>query len=187
VLDWGHEDESIMSVDAASWRNRIVRSGDAALAEITANPANWRTHPKHQADALSGVLDAVGYVQQVVINARSGRLVDGHLRVELAERHGETSVPAVWVDLSDDEEALILATLDPLGALAGRDDAALRSLLRSVSTSDDALAAMLAELAPAVVVEPTPPESFAEYGDDLPTEYACPRCAYVWSGQARPT
>ena len=24
------------------WRNRIVRSGDAPLAEITANPKNWR-------------------------------------------------------------------------------------------------------------------------------------------------
>lgn len=130
------------------WRNRIVRSGDAALGEIVANPANWRTHPKHQADALSGVLADVGYVQQVVINERSGCLVDGHLRVALATQHGEASVPAVWVDLDDDEERLILATLDPLGALAETDDAQLRALLASVTTSDDALADLLASVQP---------------------------------------
>src|SRR5436190_2040758 len=66
----------------SAWRNRILRSGDAALSEIVANPANWRTHPRLQADALSSVLADVGYVQQVIINARSGRLVDGHLCVE---------------------------------------------------------------------------------------------------------
>ena len=129
------------------WRNRIVRSGDAALSEITANPANWRTHPRLQADALSSVLADVGYVQQVIINARSGRLVDGHLRVELAASHGETSVPAVWVDLSDDEERLILATLDPIGALAETNRDALSSLLGDLAERGDALGEMLDGLA----------------------------------------
>jgi hypothetical protein len=132
--------------EVSAWRNRIVRSGDAPLADIAANPENWRTHPKHQADALAGVLAQVGYVQQVMINERSGRLVDGHLRVELAERHGESSVPAVWVDLDDDEERLILATFDPLGALAGTDGAQFSALLATVAPSDAALAALLAGL-----------------------------------------
>ena len=141
------------------WRNRIVRSGDAALSEITANPANWRQHPRLQADALSSVLADVGYVQQVIINARSGRLVDGHLRVELAASHGETSVPAVWVDLSDDEERLILATLDPIGALAETNRDALGSLLGDLAERGDALGAMLAGLAASVTPTlPTPGE-----------------------------
>jgi hypothetical protein len=133
--------------EVSAWRNRIVRSGDAPLADIAANPENWRTHPKHQADALAGVLAQVGYVQQVMINERSGRLVDGHLRVELAERHGESSVPAVWVDLDDDEERLILATFDPLGALATTNAAQLSALLATVVSTDDALRVMLADLA----------------------------------------
>jgi ParB-like chromosome segregation protein Spo0J len=144
---------------STAWRNRIVRSGDAALAEIQANPANWRTHPKAQADALAGVLGEVGYVQQVVINARSGRLVDGHLRLALAEQHGESSVPAVWVDLDDAEERLILATLDPLAAMAETDAAALAALLAEVSPSDDALRSMLADLAASITPTlPTPSE-----------------------------
>jgi len=126
-----------------AWRNRIVRSGDAALSEITPNPANWRQHPKLQADALGAVLADVGVVQQVIINERSGRLVDGHLRVALAEQHGETSVPALWVDLDDDEERLILATLDPLGALAETNRDALSSLLGDLAERGDALGAML--------------------------------------------
>jgi hypothetical protein len=169
-----------------SWRNRIVRSGDAALSEITANPANWRQHPRLQADALSSVLADVGYVQQVIINARSGRLVDGHLRVELAASHGESSVPAVWVDLSDDEERLILATLDPIGSLAETNRGALGALLGDLTERADALGAMLDGLRATVetpVVEP--PADFAEYGDDIETAYRCPKCTYEWSGQPK--
>jgi hypothetical protein len=131
----------------APWRNRIVRSGDAALSEIVANAANWRTHPRLQADALSAVISEVGLVQQVIINERSGRLVDGHLRVELATAHGEASVPAVWVDLSDDEERLILATLDPISAMAETNRDALGALLGDLAERDDALGEMLAALA----------------------------------------
>jgi DNA modification methylase len=137
------------SSEAPAWRNRIIRSGDAVLSEITANPKNFRRHPKLQADALAGVLGSVGYVQQVVISARTGTLLDGHLRVALAEQHGETSVPAVWVDLDEREADLILATLDPLGAMAETDAAALALLLADVSVGDDALAEMLAGLAAA--------------------------------------
>jgi DNA modification methylase len=118
----------------------------AAVADIAPNPRNWRTHPKSQQDALAGVLAEVGVVQHVIINERTGHLVDGHLRVSLAERTGEIAVPAVFVDLSDDEEALVLATLDPLAAMAETDAAALAALLASVSVGDDALAAMLADL-----------------------------------------
>lgn len=173
-----------MAVERTTWRNRIVRSGDAALSEIQANPSNWRTHPKHQADALSGVLSEVGYVQQVVINERSGRLIDGHLRVALAEQHGEASVPAVYVDLDDDEERLILATLDPIGALAETDAQQLGALLAEVSTSDDALCALLAGLARDAGI--TPPDFEPAGMDDqgrldqkAPT--ICPACGHEFS------
>lgn len=172
---------------ATAWRNRIIRSGDAALSEIEANPGNWRTHPEAQRAALSGVLETVGFVQQVVINERSGRLVDGHLRVALAARHGDPSVPAVWVDLDDDEERLILATLDPLGALAETDAEQLRALLADVVTDDEAVQALLANLVgtvtPAEIIAPT---EFPEYGDDIETQYTCPSCHYCWSGQPKP-
>jgi hypothetical protein len=41
----------------AGWRNRITGTGEEAPDQLLANPANWRTHPKAQQDALAGALD----------------------------------------------------------------------------------------------------------------------------------
>lgn len=128
-----------------AWRNRIVGHGEEEPAKLLANPKNWRLHPKVQTDALAGVLSEVGWVQDVIVNQRSGFIVDGHARVELAKARGER-VPVVFVDLSDKEEALILASLDPLAAMAETNKDALASLVGSLEVSDASVKAMLAEL-----------------------------------------
>ena len=140
-----------------AWESRITGHGEAAPADLVGNPRNWRTHPQAQRDALAGVLDEVGWVQDVIVNKRTGYLVDGHARVAVAAQRGEASVPVVYVDLSEDEERLILATLDPLSAMAEADDDALSDLLAAVTAEDGALAALVESLAP----EPATPE--AEY------------------------
>lgn len=144
------------------WRNRIVRTGMAPLDQIQFNSRNWRVHPKAQQDALAGVLSEVGVVQHVIINERTGNLVDGHLRVTLADRNGEPAVPAVFVDLSEEEEALILATLDPLSAMAATDRDQLDALLHKVSTGDAAVRAMLDQLAAKTGLVP-PVDPMAEW------------------------
>ncbi len=131
-----------------AWRSRIVGSGEEAPSAIVLNDRNWRTHPKAQRQALAGVLDQVGFVSPVMVNRRTGRLVDGHLRVELALARGEATVPVSYVDLSPEEEAIVLASLDPLAAMAGVDDEKLRALLADVSVDSEALAAMLSGIAP---------------------------------------
>lgn len=136
-----------MATATAPWRTRIVDHGEETPDQLLANPANWRIHPKAQQDALAGVLDQVGWVQDVIVNRRSGHVIDGHLRVALAISRNEPSVPVVYVDLDDDEERLVLAALDPLAAMAATDADALASLLASVATSDAALQAMLDGLA----------------------------------------
>ena len=128
-------------------QNRIGGHGDADPKALVPNPRNWRKHPKAQADALSGVLSEVGWVQQVIVNQRTGRLVDGHLRVELALRRREPTVPVVYVDLSETEEAKVLATLDPLSAMAAPDTDALLALLQDATFQDGAVNAMLEGLA----------------------------------------
>ena len=130
-----------------TWRSRIVETGTASPSDLTANPKNWRKHPRSQADALSGVLDEVGWVQDVIVNRRTGNLVDGHLRVEIAAKTGQTEIPVTYVDLSEAEEALILATFDPISAMATADAEILRDLLDGVSSGDAAVQAMIADLA----------------------------------------
>jgi hypothetical protein len=127
--------------------NRITRYAEVDPSTLAANPKNWRRHPPNQAAALAGVLSSVGYVQSVIVNERSGNIVDGHLRVELAVDRAEPFVPVAYVDLTDDEESLILATFDPLGALASTDAATLRGLLDTLSTDDASLRSMLDGLA----------------------------------------
>jgi ParB-like chromosome segregation protein Spo0J len=110
-----------------------VGSGEEAPDQLLANPSNWRIHGKAQRAALREVLDTVGYVAQVIVNRRTGHLVDGHLRVEEALSYGQPSIPVLYVDLSEQEERLVLASLDPLAAMAATDEAKLRELLAEVS------------------------------------------------------
>ena len=156
---------------APAWANRIVGSGEEAPDQLLAHPSNWRIHGKAQREALREVLDTVGYVAQVIVNRRTGHLVDGHLRVEEALSHGQPSIPVLYVDLSEDEERLVLASLDPLAAMATTDEAKLRELLAEVSVDSEALAAMLAALAPA---EPkdglTDPDDVPEPPDEAETK-----------------
>ncbi len=128
-------------------RSRIVGEGDAAPDQLLANPLNWRTHPRAQVDALEGLLKQVGWVQRVIVNRRSGHIVDGHARVELALRRSEPMVPVLYVDLSDDEERLVLAALDPIGGLAATDADKLAELLQDVKAQDAGLQALLQDLA----------------------------------------
>lgn len=111
------------------WQSRIVGEGEEAPDQLLANPDNYRIHPQHQQDVLAAVLDRVGWVQRVIVNKRSGRMVDGHARVALAISREEATVPVLYVDLSESEEALVLASLDPISALAVTDDSKLQELL----------------------------------------------------------
>ena len=129
------------------WQNRIVGYGEESPDQLCANPLNFRTHPKNQQDALAGVLSEVGIVQNVIVNRSTGYVIDGHLRISLALRDHQPTVPVTYVDLTPAEEALILASLDPISAMATADRDKLDELLREVSTSDAAVMQMLSELA----------------------------------------
>jgi DNA modification methylase len=149
----------------AAWRSRIVGSGQEAPDQLLANPLNWRTHPANQRNALRGSLDTVGWVQQVMVNRRTGFVVDGHARVEEALSRGEASVPVLYVDLSPEEEALVLATLDPIGAMAGRDQARLNELLADIAVDDEGLLALLGSLSPTAKVGLTDPDDAPDLGE----------------------
>jgi DNA modification methylase len=128
------------------WKSRIVGHGEEAPDQLLANPQNWRIHPKEQQDALSGILGEVGWVQSVIVNRTTGHLVDGHLRVSIALRDGATKVPVVYVDLTPEEEALVLATIDPIAGLAVTDSKILDELLADVSSTSAEVQKLLDDL-----------------------------------------
>lgn len=141
---------------ASSWRNRIVGEAEVSPSDLLANPLNYRVHPRNQVDALAGILGEVGWVQRVIVNRETGHIVDGHARVGLAISRKEPTVPVVYVDLTDAEEKLVLATLDPISAMATADKAILDQLLADVSTGDAALQELIAKTAEAAGLEIAP-------------------------------
>jgi len=131
----------------AEIKNRIIGSGEEPLDSILFNPRNWRIHPLSQQDALKGVLEEVGWVQEVIINKRTGHLVDGHLRCQLAAREGAKTIPVKYVDLSEDEEALVLATLDPIAAMAATDKQKLDELFADIQSENENVRKMMDDIA----------------------------------------
>ncbi len=130
-----------------TWRSRIVGHGEEAPTSLVPNPQNWRTHPKAQHDALAAVLDGVGWVQDVIVNRQTGHIVDGHLRVDMAIARQEPTIPVVYVDITGEEERLILATLDPLAAMAVANKDMLKNLLQGLEGSANGVQGLLAQVA----------------------------------------
>jgi hypothetical protein len=127
----------------AKWRNRIVGHGEVDPNDLVANPRNWRIHPQAQQEALEGVLEDVGWVDTVLVNQRTGFVVDGHLRVQLALRRDEQKVPVTYLDLSEDEELEVLASYDPLSAMAVQDIEKFNELAALVHPSADAVSRLM--------------------------------------------
>jgi len=119
------------------FRNRIVELRRVKAKDLRRNPHNWRMHGEGQRSALAELLNTVGFV-----GAGIGRdtddgieLIDGHLRADLAD---DSEMPVLIVDLNDDEAAKVLATYDPLSALAIPDIDAFKLLLTGVELDEHA-------------------------------------------------
>jgi DNA modification methylase len=130
-----------------TWESRIIGHGEMDPHELIPNPKNWRTHPKLQEKALEGALEDIGWIQDVIVNERTGKLLDGHLRVELAKKRGEHKIPVVMVDLSEEEEELALITLDPITAMAEADKDMLNDLIERCKTDNQKVKDLLQNIA----------------------------------------
>lgn len=168
-------------MDVTTWRNRITRYRPAVpVSELQGHPLNARDHPEFQRRALQGALNDVGWVMPVIFSSNSGRIVDGHLRVEEALNKGpRETVPVIDVDLSEDEERYVLATADAIGALAELNETILSELIDGIEIiADDTVSELLAGMAtltlpsmdsplpndPTVPPEDLPPSQFADVG-----------------------
>lgn len=129
-------------------RDRIKSFRRVSASELRPNPKNWRTHPESQQNALKGILAEVGIAGAVLARELADgslMLIDGHLRAETISSSGD--VPVLVLDVSEEEADKLLATFDPIAAMAGSDAVKLDALLREVDTGNDALQQMLADTA----------------------------------------
>lgn len=168
-------------------RDRIKELRRVPAADLLPNPKNWRTHPKAQQDAMRGVLADIGYAGAALARETDDglMLIDGHLRAEVST---EAEIPVLILDVTEEEADKILATFDPISAMAGTDEDALRGLLDAVNIDNaavnDMLDAMAAELPQAEVeivedeVPEVPDDPITQPGDLwlLGAFYECEDC-----------
>ena len=108
-------------------------------AELAENPRNWKDHPEAQLHNLRDVLKEVGWAGACLYNERTKRLIDGHARRKLAMEQGSEKVPVLVGSWTEEQEKVILATFDPLAAMAQADDAKLEALLAEVRKESPAM------------------------------------------------
>jgi len=127
-------------------RDRIKEFRRVKASELLPNPKNWRTHPQEQRDTLRGILAEIGYADALLVRETPEglMLIDGHLR---AEETPDQDVPVLVLDVDEAEADKMLATFDPLAAMAEADAAKLDELLREIDTGSEAVQEMLAGLA----------------------------------------
>lgn len=147
----------------ADIRNRVKELRTVRYGDLVPNPANWRGHPEQQRKAYEGIVESIGFAGAALARVLDdGRLmlIDGHMR---RETHPDAELPVLITDLTEDEANTVLATYDPISAMAQADAAALDSLLRTVNSDNASVQAMLDDLN-RIVVNSTP-ASEDEWGD----------------------
>jgi len=175
-------------VDQLRVRNKEIRR--VRVADILDNPANARTHPDPQVQAFGGTVDDPDVFEHPDYPGQY-MLSDGHLRRSwLAEHYGfESEIEVNLTDLTPDEAKFAIATKDTIAAMAQYDTGKLDQLLREINTGSQAVADMLEAMAEehgllAGVV--AGPDDFKQLGEDIETEFRCPKCGYEWSGSPKP-
>jgi len=100
---------------------------------LTENPLNWRRHSPEQLQSIRDLLQdpEVGWAGACLFNERTGRLIDGHARKSVADPR--TPLPVLVGDWSEEAEKKILATLDPVGAMAQGDPQAYADLVQAIN------------------------------------------------------
>jgi hypothetical protein len=130
-------------------KDRIKELRRVRADELLPNPKNWRMHPREQQDALRGVLAEVGMADAVLARELADgqlMLVDGHLRTDVAV---DAEIPVLVLDVNEEEADKLLATIDPLAAMAEMNKEALGDLIGNVESTNAAVADMLESLAKA--------------------------------------
>ncbi len=165
-------------------RDRIKELRRVNAAELRPNPRNWRIHPPAQRDALRGLLAEVGFADALLARELSDgslELVDGHLR---AETTPDQEVPVLVLDLTESEAAKVLATLDPLAAMATADVVKLDELLHEIDTTSEALQQMISQLAEDEGIVPPdfePTSAEAQSKLDQKKAITCPNCGHEFT------
>lgn len=127
-----------------SFQNRIVRTCETDPKTLLEHPLNARVHPPEQSRIVKAMFSEFGWIGEILVSQQTGRILDGHLRVKIAVQFGEESVPVRYVNVTEEEEALIVATFDQVGAMAAIDHHAVLQVSKQAEVENAIVRAVIA-------------------------------------------
>jgi len=144
------------------FKDRIKELRRVPARELLPHAQNWRRHSTSQRQALTAVLKDIGWADAVLAYQTTDglRLIDGHLRADISP---DAMVPVLVLDVDDQEALKLLATHDPLAAMAETDADMLRQVLEAAQLEDEALKRMLDDYVP-----PLDPQEGLTDPDEIP-------------------
>jgi len=123
-------------------RNRIVEHVEVMASELVPHELNYREHPEEQAEALAASYEDVGFARSLLgYRLADGRiqLIDGHLR---RDYDPGMMVTVEVLDVTEEEAAKLLLTLDPLAGLARTNRQVHEALAERAGTAHESLKAL---------------------------------------------
>jgi len=174
-------------------------------ADLIPYARNAKKHDDNQIAQIAASIKEFGFNDPVEITV-DNVIIAGHGRVLAAQKLGLTEVPVViHSHLNDNQRKAYTLLNNRLAETGGGWDTEMLKLeLDSLPTFDfscfDGFFDVITENKPQntdEVIEHevigdnnsidnetiSPPEEFKEYGEDIETDYCCPKCGYEWSGK----
>ncbi len=166
----------------------------ADTESLIENPRNPNRHSDEQLRLLAKIIEHQGWRNPITVSNRSGFIVRGHGRLRAAKLLGVSQVPIDRQDYANEaEEWADLIADNRLSELSYIDNPTLKDLLEELDTgaldmeltgfTEMEMERLMSQFH--VPKQAEIPEEFKEYGEDIDTEYCCPKCGYEWSGKPK--
>jgi len=128
----------------ANWRNRICGYELVDPNSVIPHTSNWRIHGEGQRTAINSILADIGWADVALVNVNTRNIVNGHLRQEEAIKAGQ-QLPVLWIDVTEEEELTLLASIDPIATMAETNWARLADIQERIQGATSAAVAELVE------------------------------------------
>lgn len=115
------------------------------IEKLKKHPENFKEHPAKQKKLLRSIVNEVGWASPILVNKRTMRVLDGHLRLEEAYFRGMDKVPVYFVDVDEDTERKILYLFDTVAKLSKTNKDKQRELLQKLIIKDPELIRQIEE------------------------------------------
>ncbi len=163
------------------------------LSDLKPNPHNPNTHPERQIKKIRHLIKTHGYYAvTITIQKSTGLIIKGHGVHEALQLEGYDKALVNVKDCTDAEADAILIADNQIASDSIIDDSSLQQLITQLSEQNVPSLDFgfdskdLEDLASRIIGKQVePPEDFQEYGDDIETQYCCPKCGYEWSGKPK--